>query len=831
MQSPVSQTPIASIVLCAGKGRRMKNPRTPKVCLPIGGTPAIVLLLETLRTLRVDPMVLVVGHRAEAVKDVVRPRFPEARFVLQSRQLGTGHAARQGAASLFERSFRGAVLVLAGDKVIAPRAFRKLIEVFRAEKPAQAVLVSPYEAHCSSGCVVTDQAGRMVRIIEAADLREAESRGDGFDIEGITVAARELRSRIAWVNQGMYLFPSDVLSEALSHLGRDNIQQEEYLTDTVHYLAQSGRRVIPVPVDGPDDVMSFNTPAELLRVEKRLLPGGAPSRSPRRPVPGTAFQPPGQWARRLRANDVAVQRMLRAAYGSDPALIERRRVRLLEAVELFLDRFGTTGNVVVVRAPGRLNLMGRHIDHRGGPVNMMALDREQILVARPRADSIVRARNAEPTGFPDREFHVDDVMGQLPHEDWDRTLSHASVVDLARDRGNDWANYLRAPLLRLQCKFRRRELRGLDCVVCGDIPRAAGLSSSSALVIAMAEAIALANRLAVTAEELIDLCGEAEWFVGTRGGAGDHAAIKLSRVGQVVHVGFAPLTIHGDSAFPPDHVMIVCDSRIPARKSADVQEVFNERIVCCALATHLVRARFPRHAQRIEYLRDINPEQLGIGPDEIYRILKGVPESASADSLRTELGRDVFERLTADRNPQEAYALRGRLLFGIAECERSRRCPRLLREGRMTDLGRLMTVSHDGDRVIGPDGRPFVCPINDAAIDAHIRNLSSEDDQRRSAVQLWMQPGAYGCSLPQLDAMVDIALTTPGVLGAQLSGAGLGGCIMVLVRSDAVNDLTQRVGEGYYEPENVEPRIFPATPAAGCGPLMIDFQNAVPGKD
>jgi galactokinase len=206
-----------------------------------------------------------------------------------------------------------------------------------------------------------------------------------------------------------------------------------------------------------------------------------------------------------------------------------------------------------------------------------------------------------------------------------------------------------------------------------------------------------------------------------------------------------------------------------------------------------------------------------------------VPEAVTADELRAELGRQAFGEAIAGQPPQGTYRLRARLLYAIAECERSRRCFGLLQDGRMQDLGQLMIVSHNGDRVVAKDGRPNVVSVGDPAIEACIRDLNSRDAGRLSAAQLWMQPGGYGCSLPQIDRMVDIALTAPGVLGAQLAGAGFGGCIMVLARAEAASDVVRRMNESYYEPENLEPGAMIVTPIAGCSALRLDRDDDAPG--
>ncbi|HPX40478.1 MAG TPA: hypothetical protein PLF51_08570, partial [Candidatus Hydrogenedentes bacterium] len=75
----------------------MQSPKTPKVCFPVAGKPAICHLLETLESRGSAPNILVVGHLAGTVVDEVGPKFPDALFAYQASLLGTGHATRQGA--------------------------------------------------------------------------------------------------------------------------------------------------------------------------------------------------------------------------------------------------------------------------------------------------------------------------------------------------------------------------------------------------------------------------------------------------------------------------------------------------------------------------------------------------------------------------------------------------------------------------------------------------------------------------------------------------------------------------------------------------------------
>jgi N-acetylgalactosamine kinase len=146
-------------------------------------------------------------------------------------------------------------------------------------------------------------------------------------------------------------------------------------------------------------------------------------------------------------------------------------------------------------------------------------------------------------------------------------------------------------------------------------------------------------------------------------------------------------------------------------------------------------------------------------------------------------------------------------LFGIAECLRSRDCVQYLTDGDVAGFGRLMTISHDGDR-IGPT-------LSDGDMDELIGR--SEQGELR----LMDVPGGYGCSTREIDAMVDIALSVEGVAGAQLAGAGLGGCIMALARDEAVVALSDALVTRYYEPAGIPARIAPCIPVQGAG--LIDI--------
>jgi galactokinase len=206
----------------------------------------------------------------------------------------------------------------------------------------------------------------------------------------------------------------------------------------------------------------------------------------------------------------------------------------------------------VVAAPGRVNLIGEHIDYHGLPVLPIALDRRVRVAFRPRAD---RRISAASDGYAPRDFEWTD--------------------DLAPVARGDWENYLRAAA-RVAATFLPGARIGIDARIHSDLPAAAGLSSSSALIVAVTLGLLRANGYNPTFEELMAVLPDGEQFVGTRGGGMDHAASLGSRAGHASLIGFEPISLR-HVPIPPDWAFVVADSGVRAEKSGQVREEYNAR--------------------------------------------------------------------------------------------------------------------------------------------------------------------------------------------------------------------------------------------------------------
>jgi len=645
--------------------------------------------------------------------------------------------------------------------------------------------------------------------------------------------------RSQWLNTSVYLVKTSALRYALSKLNRENAQQEEYLSDIVGILASASANGKPrfsleyLQARNPNQVLGFNTPADLLDIEA-ILQSKTEKPFAEAALPPDAYRAVDQWRRaferlanRGRSADMRLWDELCDLYGREPEILQERIDAYRHVLDYAADIFGADTRVFIVRSPGRINIMSRHIDHQGGVCNLMTIGYETLMAVRPRPDDRVKLYSTTPDRFPTRLFSIGQLVEDLPWEDWTSLVDSDKVTRIVHTYGGDWAQYIKAAVLRLQKKFRTVTLRGMEIVVSGNIPIAAGLSSSSSLVVGAAEAAVAINRLETLPAQLVDLCGEGEWFVGTRGGAADHAAIKLGQKGKVVTVTFFDFKILETVPFPIDHVLAVCDSGLTSRKTVDARDLFNHRICCYRIGFLLIKKLLPAHSAVLSHLRDVNIRNLNVSLELIYRLLLRLPESATRSELQDLLPDHNLDGYFSQHRlpPDGGYPIRGVVLFGLAEMERARRFADKLKAGRMDTIGRMMNVSHDGDRVIslGKDGveTEYPAQTSDDYIYGLIRDLNSGSRARMDRAQLHWQPGSYRCSLPEIDRMVDIALRTEGVAGAQLAGAGLGGCMMVLSRREAVPDLVKNLTRQYYGRHRKEPSILICRPVAGSGVLGI----------
>lgn len=418
-----------------------------------------------------------------------------------------------------------------------------------------------------------------------------------------------------------------------------------------------------------------------------------------------------------------------------------------EIKRAFQETYPDAGAPTVCQAPGRVNLIGEHLDYNGLPVLPMAIDRHVVIAFLPRSDCRVRMQNLD-SAFPMLEFQ--------------------NAAEISPSAPGSWDNYCKAALTGLNARFAPTQFVGMDMLVQGTIPIAAGLSSSSALVVACALAyLSCIGKLpgeALTRLELASLLADAERYVGTCGGGMDHAIILFGEPDTACKIDFFPLRTERLPLFA-DYVFVVCHTLVRVEKSAEARNRFNEGPASCAL----VRAMVEKMARQ-EFSEDLTLDRLGdlwygdlcLTHEEVGALLARALPSRNLtiqDIAKTlAMTPDEISRrwLTDLKPPENGFPLWRRARHQLTEYQRVEAARDALLAGDALVFAELMNASHQS------------CACD------------------------------YDISCAELDALVDAARQA-GAVGSRLTGAGHGGCTVSLVPADRQDAFMEAIDNRYYK--------------------------------
>jgi galactokinase len=386
--------------------------------------------------------------------------------------------------------------------------------------------------------------------------------------------------------------------------------------------------------------------------------------------------------------------------GTDPAAL----ARALAGIEprAAKDRAA----IRVVRAPGRVNLIGEHTDYNDGYVLPIAIDRAITIALVPNDDgqvTLTLAAGGETAGF-----RLDAIGPRIGH----------------------WIDYVAGTAAAMTASG--LAVTGFRGLLASDLPQASGLSSSAALELASAFALSGGEEPATDRLTLARIAQRGENdYVGVACGLMDQGASSLGTEGCALLLDCRSLDHRNVPVDLADVALIVCHSGSSRRLDGSA---YNERRAQCDAAVAIIAATEPG----VRSLRDVTPAML----------------AAAGDSLGSVLARRARHVVAENR----------RVLDTVAALE--------ARDHER--VGSMFSESH-----------------------ASLRDL-------------------YDVSSPELDALVEIAESVPGVLGSRLTGAGFGGCTVTLVTRGSVDALIDAIRERYPARTGLAPRLFAVEPARGA---------------
>lgn len=376
--------------------------------------------------------------------------------------------------------------------------------------------------------------------------------------------------------------------------------------------------------------------------------------------------------------------------------------------QAFHERFGREPEIIV-RAPGRVNLLGAHVDYNEGWVLPAATEQAVWLAADPAGNEVM-------------------TIKALDFDGEERQFSPSELAPRNQREPVTWADYPRAVAWALACEGHR--VTPMDAVFAGDVPIGAGVSSSAAVEVAFLTAWNGLDGLNLTGVTLARLGQMAEnQYIGLASGIMDQFASIHGAEGHLVLLDCRTLE-HELVPLPESCSILVADSGV--RRELAGSE-YNVRRSQCDEAVSILANYLPG----VRALRDVSPRAL---------------------------------ELNAHYLP---VVLRRRAQHVVNECQRVLEGAACLKQGHVAAFGRLIEESH----------------------------MSARD--------------LYEVSIPELDLLAATAWQVDGCYGARLTGAGFGGCIVILAESDAEPRLRLALEEVYQRTFERTPRIFSTQAADG----------------
>lgn len=675
------------VVLAAGKGTRFGA--DPKCIQPVYGTPLARHSIDAFRRFAPAPVVCVVGYRHGEVSSALGAANI---YVLSANPAGgTAFAAFEafGIAALAELD--PLLVITMGDRIVPSAVFRRLWATHMGEgrEASLTFLTAAYEPpkHLGKGRVLRDDGGRVVRIIEERDIAAEENE-----------ITRQALRNITEGNCPLYLTRARTLHRYLRGLTNANAQRQYYLTDVVEALARDGREVRTVTTTSADPEYDLLCSDVTRPMDLALLEGSIAS------ARGLLFP-------EEREVEAAARVIAAGRPAGQIASIARQLEELLLAASREKLAFQPELPAAIGISGGRLRIAFMHPDmHRFfGPAWQMPIGAgdeaggEQIVaLTQVAGDRCIHLYTANPKYRDSLDFIPSDQDAMYPGEEisdlqaYERfgtrmsetlllSLGYFSDAELAVRRAGGlplpppslWAaNNMRRPFAlvgnaigslrtlreghlgaKAQRSLGRQEFRGLRLALTGNIPQG-GFASSSAVTVAVKNAVNALFDLDIPPDLLVHLACQAEYGTGVRAGSLDQATEQKGIAGQGALISSNPrdnYRILGTYPVPADRFRILFPYTVDRDREAWrwSSGAYGETSGAGPLTTSEVRKMTGKAAEiaallirlplDVDFFKQVEPDLLSrglLGAESgawVCTVLRGLPLRIGREELRQRL--------------------------------------------------------------------------------------------------------------------------------------------------------------------------------------------------
>ncbi|KAL2066890.1 hypothetical protein VTL71DRAFT_1314 [Oculimacula yallundae] len=505
------------------------------------------------------------------------------------------------------------------------------------------------------------------------------------------------------------------------------------------------------------------------------------------------------------AGTVPIAKSLEDIYTEDA--ISTQTTRWAKLLQQFKTNYGSSPDFVS-RSPGRVNIIGEHIDYSLYSVLPMAITADVILAVRVIDDSSapegcykIKVSNVQSSKFPSHEFDI-------PYQ----TVEIDAKV-------HEWTNYFKSGLRGALELLRAKHGEGykpnsMEILMDGSVPAGGGLSSSAAFVSASALAVMFANgETSVDKTALTELAIVSERAVGVNSGGMDQSASVFSLRGSALFVSFVPTLTARPVYFPktdPEISFVIAQSFVQSDKQVTGPVCYNLRVVECSLAAAYLHAVLNKSTSPLP--KDSGPLDISLhGFQSTYF-------SSSDLSPETQLTQLIALTKSTLTN-EEGYTreeIASAISCSVDELNERFTSTFPVRAEKFKLRQRALHVFTEALRVL-----QFLSILENPSPTS---NTASSLGALMNATQASCAD-LYECSCPEIDAICSIARKA-GSLGSRLTGAGWGGCSVHLVPNDKVEDVKRAWEAEYYSKmeltqEQKEGAVVVSKPGSGSAVLVL----------
>ncbi|KAE9602554.1 hypothetical protein Lal_00049499 [Lupinus albus] len=452
---------------------------------------------------------------------------------------------------------------------------------------------------------------------------------------------------------------------------------------------------------------------------------------------------------------------LEPVYGED-SQFEEAQLRFNTLKSKFIQFFGQTPQLFA-RSPGRVNLIGEHIDYEGYSVLPMAIRQDTIIAIRKNeTGNLLRIANVNDEKYAMCTYPADpNQQLDLKNHKWGHYFicGYKGFYDYAKLKGVDVGQPV-----------------GLDVVVDGIVPTGSGLSSSAAFVCSSTIAIMAAFDVNFPKKEIAQVTCDCEQHIGTQSGGMDQAISVMAKTGFAELIDFNPIRAT-DVQLPAGGTFVIAHSLAESQKAVTAATNYNNRVVECRLASIVLGIKLgmkPEEAiSKVSTLFDVEALCVSFAgthnsSDPVLAVKEYLKEEPY---IAEEIEKITGEKLTSFLGNNAAFV---DVIKAAKQYKLHQRAAHVYSEAKRVHAFKDVVSSN----------------LNDEEMLNKLGDLMNESHYSCSVL--------YECSCPELEELVKVCRDN-GALGARLTGAGWGGCAVALVKESQVPHFILNLKQSYYQ--------------------------------